>query len=180
MRYHCGILSRRFARVLFMSLEGHHPHISENRWRTQSAVAESVSPRHRGNTSALKSDETEILVWGPKPHWTSLPQLSQLIWLMRPLKLSYFVITHQGARTDPVILFDISIKNSDDTPLGKLAQFGICVSVGQIDRVNGSFCMSSLSFSLNDHKRNMTDLITYSELVFDKAGHPEHKVNLNR
>jgi hypothetical protein len=89
---------------------------------------------------------------------------------MRPLKLSYFVITHQGARTDPVILFDISIKNSDDMPLGKLAQFGICVSVGQIDRVNGSFCMPSLSlsacFSLNDHKHNMTDLIMYTELGF--------------
>lgn len=92
-----------------------------------------MSPRHRGNTSALKSDETEILVWGPKPHWTSLPQLLQLIWLMLPLKLSYFVITHQGARTDPVILFDISIKNSDDPPQGKLGQFGICVLVGQID-----------------------------------------------
>jgi len=105
-----------------------------------------------------------------KPHWTSLPQLSQLIWLMRPLKLSYFVITHQGARTDPVILFDISIKNSDDTPLGKLAQFGICVSVGQIDRVNASFCMPSLSlstcFSLNDHKHNLSDLIMHSELGF--------------
>lgn len=106
-----------------------NPHISENRWRTQSVVAESMTPRHRGNTSALKSDETEILVWGPKPHWTSLPQLSQLIWLMLPLKLSYFVITHQGARTDPIILFDISIKNSDDTPLEKLGQVGICVLV---------------------------------------------------
>lgn len=137
MRHQRG---RRLGRRFLCRSRDVNPHIGENRWRSRSVVAESVSLRHRGNTSALKLDETEIVVWGPNHRWTQLPQLFQLIWLMFRLKRSCFVITHQGIRTDPVILFDIFIKNSsclvNETPLGKLGQSGICVSVGRINRAN--------------------------------------------